>query len=108
MMMFQEAKMSVCSGPLVLPHCAAGARAKVDRVWARCGAGARRGVGVICWGCGVWHRYHIFFPLRTRTHRLLVLQVVPTLSHPAHPGPAQLEQHRVDGQLTQLISSECL
>ena len=59
MMMFQEAKMSVCSGPLVLPHCAAGARAKVDRVWARCGAGARRGVGVICWGCGVWHRSHI-------------------------------------------------
>ena len=74
--MFQEAKMSVCSGPLVLPHCAAGAQAKVeiiiviylyfdyyyyyyyqvDRVWARCGSGARRGVGVICWGCGVWHR----------------------------------------------------
>ena len=56
MMMFQEAKMSVCSGPLALPHFAAGARAKVVPVWARCGQGARRGVGVICWGCGVWHR----------------------------------------------------
>ena len=54
---YQEAKMSVCSGPLVLPHCAAGARDKVERVWGRCGhSGARRGVGVICWGCGVWHR----------------------------------------------------
>ena len=51
--------MSVCSGPLVLPHCAAGAQAKVDRVWTRCGAGARRGVGVICWGCGVWHRSEV-------------------------------------------------
>ena len=38
---------------------------------------------------------------------LLVLQVVPTLPNPAHPGPAQLEQHRVDGQLTQLISNDC-
>ena len=37
---------------------------------------------------------------------LLVLQVVPTLPNPAHPGPAQLEQHRVDGQLTQLISND--
>ena len=33
---------------------------------------------------------------------LIVLQVVETLPHPAHPGPAQLEQHRVDGQLPQL------
>ena len=36
---------------------------------------------------------------------VLVLQVVPTLPHPAHPGPAQLEQHRVDGHLAQLISN---
>ena len=33
---------------------------QVDRVWARCGSGARRGVGVICWGCGVWHRSEMF------------------------------------------------
>ena len=56
----QEAKMSICSGPLLLPHCAAGVGDKVDRVWSRCAAGhhgvARAGVAVICWGCGVWHR----------------------------------------------------
>ena len=32
---------------------------KVERVWSRCTGGDASlgaGVGVICWGCGVWHR----------------------------------------------------
>ena len=62
----QESKLSICSGPLLLPHCAAGAGDKVDRVWSRCTGHdhdhphvSRAGVAVICWGCGVWHRYNI-------------------------------------------------
>ena len=56
----QEAMMPQCSGPLLLPGCAGGARDKSDRVISRCGRGGhneRAGIAVICWGCGVWHRY---------------------------------------------------
>ena len=54
----QEAMMPQCSGPLILPHCAGGAHDKSDRVISRCGGhNSRAGVAVICWGCGVWHRY---------------------------------------------------
>ena len=59
----QEAKMSICSGPIMLPHCARSASDKVDRVWSRCaGDQSQVGVSVICWGCGVWHRYTIIIP----------------------------------------------
>ena len=54
----QEAMMPQCSGPLILPHCAGGAHDKSDRVISRCGGhNSRAGIAVICWGCGVWHRY---------------------------------------------------
>ena len=72
----QESKLSICSGPLLLPHCAAGAGDKVDRVWSRCTGHdhdhphvSRAGVAVICWGCGVWHRYNIVILIDSSTHK---------------------------------------
>ena len=59
----QEAMMPQCSGPLILPHCAGGAHDKSDRVISRCGGhNSRAGIAVICWGCGVWHRYNNLSP----------------------------------------------
>ena len=57
--LLQAAGGEVCPGPLRLPRCTGGPQQKAERVVERCGAGtagSRAGVGVICWGCSVWHR----------------------------------------------------
>ena len=48
---------SGCGGPIKLPHCTPKPQEKADKVFMRCGGETSKiGVGVICWGCSVWHR----------------------------------------------------
>ena len=47
-----------CAGLIKLPHCTPKPQDKADKVFMRCGGeGSKMGVGVICWGCSVWHRW---------------------------------------------------
>jgi len=53
-----------CGGPIKLPHCTPKPQEKAEKVFLRCGGDtSKMGVGVICWGCSVWHRWSKHFPV---------------------------------------------
>ena len=54
----QGATAAVCEGSIKLPTCSPRPQDKAEKVFMMCGSGGNnnRGVGVICWGCNVWHR----------------------------------------------------